>query len=290
MQNIVGLGGAGCSIAKSFSKYPEYTVRTIDCIEPSGNEHFRIKKCDSHEKYEQAVPDMSKFFSHIKNMDEVLFIIGGSGEISGAALAILQQVSHAKLHVLYIKPDISLLSELGNLRERLVYNVLQEYARSGKFERIVLVDNPELDETIGGAPVIGYYDELNKMIASTIHMINVFDHTEPEIGTISAPLEVSRIITIGMMNIESGEEKLFFPLTNSREKSYYYAINHEELKENKELYKGITVQMKDKLEEGDTRITYGIYSTNYSSNYCYVVARSSVIQGLFLEENNVENN
>ena len=290
MQNIIGLGSAGCNIAKSFAKYPEYTIRTIDCVEPSGGEHFRIKRCDSHEEYEKAVPDMSDFFSHIKGMDEVLFIIGGSGEISGASLAILQQIGHAKLHVLYIKPDISLLSELGRLRERLVYNVLQEYARSGKFERIVLIDNPKLDETIGGAPVIGYYDELNKMIASTIHMVNVFDHSDPEIGTISTPLEVSRIITIGMMNIESGEEKLFFPLTNSREKSYYYAINHEKLKKDKELYKGITVQMKNKVEDGGTRVTYGIYSTNYTSNYCYVVARSSMIQGLVLEENNAENN
>tara|TARA_R110001583_G_scaffold63413_3_gene185742 strand:+ start:128 stop:1000 length:873 start_codon:yes stop_codon:yes gene_type:complete len=290
MQNIVGLGGAGCGVAKSFSRYPEYTVRTIDCVEPSGEEHFRIKKCESHEEYEKAVPDMSKFFSHIKGMDEVLFIIGGSGAISGASLAILQQISHAKLHVLYIKPDISLLSEMGQLRERLVYNVLQEYARSGKFERIILIDNPKLDETIGGAPIIGYYDELNKMIASTIHMVNVFDHSDPEIGTISNPLEVSRIITIGMMDVENGEEKLFFPLTNPREKSYYYAINHEELKNDKELYKGITVQMKSKVEEDATRVTYGIYSTNYNSNYCYVVARSSMIQGLVLEENNAENN
>jgi hypothetical protein len=290
MQNIVGLGAAGCSIARSFAKYPEYSIRTIDCIEPSGEEHFRIKKCASHEEYEHSVPNMSDFFSHIKGFDEVLFVIGGSGEISGASLAILQQISHAKLHVLYIKPDISLLSESGALRERLVYNVLQEYARSGKFERILLVDNPKLDETIGGAPVIGYYDELNKMIASTIHMINVFDHSEPEIGTISAPLEISRIITVGMMNIDNGEEKLFFPLTSTREKSYYYAINHEKLKKDKELYKGITVQMKNKVEEGNNKVTYGIYSTNYSSNYCYVVARSSAIQGLILEENNVENN
>ncbi len=290
MQNIVGLGSAGCNIAKSFQKYPEYTIRTIDCIEPSGPEHFRIKKCDSHEEYEMAVPDMSDFFSHIKSRDEVLFVIGGSGEISGASLAILQQMSHAKLHILYVKPDATLLSELGMLRERLVYNVLQEYARSGKFERMIIIDNQKLDETIGGAPVIGYYDELNRMIVSTIHMINVFDHSEPEIGTISTPLEVSRIISIGMMNVENGEEKLFFPLTSPREKSYYYAINHEELKENKELYKNITVQMKNKVEQSGVKVTYGIYSTNYNSNYCYVVARSSMIQGLVLEENDAENN
>ena len=290
MQNIVGLGSAGCNIAKSFQKYPEYTIRTIDCIEPSGPEHFRIKKCDSHEEYEMAVPDMSDFFSHIKSRDEVLFVIGGSGEISGASLAVLQQMSHAKLHILYVKPDATLLSELGMLRERLVYNVLQEYARSGKFERMIIIDNQKLDETIGGAPVIGYYDELNRMIVSTIHMINVFDHSEPEIGTISTPLEVSRIISIGMMNVENGEEKLFFPLTSPREKSYYYAINHEELKENKELYKNITVQMKNKVEKGGTKVAYGIYSTNYDSNYCYVVARSSMIQGLVLEENDAENN
>ena len=92
MQNVIGIGSAGCNIAKSFLKYPEYTVRTIDCVEPSGGEHFRIKKCDSHEEYEQAVPDMTSFFSHIKSRDETLFIIGGSGEISGAALAILQQI------------------------------------------------------------------------------------------------------------------------------------------------------------------------------------------------------
>ena len=286
----MGLGSAGCNIAKSFSKYPEYTIRTIDCMEPSGEEHFRIRKCNSHEEYEKAVPDMTDFFSHIKDRDEVLFVIGGSGEISGASLAILEQISYAKLNVLYVKPDVTLLSELGVLRERLVYNVLQEYARSGKFERIIIIDNPKLDETIGGAPVIGYYDELNKMIASTIHMINVFDHSKPEIGTISSPLEVSRIITIGMMNIDNAEEKLFFPLTNAREKSYYYAINYEELKESKELYKNITAQMKSKVEQDGIKITYGIYSTNYNSNYCYVVARSSIIQGLVLEENIAENN
>lgn len=290
MQNIVGLGSAGCNIAKSFSKYPEYTIRTIDCMEPSGEEHFRIRKCNSHEEYEKAVPDMTDFFSHIKDRDEVLFVIGGSGEISGASLAILEQISYAKLNVLYVKPDVTLLSELGVLRERLVYNVLQEYARSGKFERIIIIDNPKLDETMGGAPVIGYYDELNKMIASTIHMINVFDHSKPEIGTISSPLEVSRIITIGMMNIDNAEEKLFFSLTNAREKSYYYAINYEELKESKELYKNITAQMKSKVEQDGIKITYGIYSTNYNSNYCYVVARSSIIQGLVLEENIAENN
>lgn len=286
----MGLGSAGCNIAKSFSKYPEYTIRTIDCMEPSGEEHFRIRKCNSHEEYEKAVPDMTDFFSHIKDRDEVLFVIGGSGEISGASLAILEQISYAKLNVLYVKPDVTLLSELGVLRERLVYNVLQEYARSGKFERIIIIDNPKLDETMGGAPVIGYYDELNKMIASTIHMINVFDHSKPEIGTISSPLEVSRIITIGMMNIDNAEEKLFFSLTNAREKSYYYAINYEELKESKELYKNITAQMKSKVEQDGIKITYGIYSTNYNSNYCYVVARSSIIQGLVLEENIAENN
>ena len=57
------------------------------------------------------------------------------------------------------------------------------------------------------------------MIASTIHMVNVFDHTDPEIGTISAPLEsVPKIITIGMMNIDNGEEKLFFSVDKLKRK------------------------------------------------------------------------
>ena len=277
MQNIIGLGKAGTRIARAFSQYPQYKVYTIDSEESLEPNHFSIPPCKSHEEYELSAPNLSGFFRSIEDGDDTLFVLGGSGAISGVSLHILEQLQHAKVQILYIKPDTSLLSEVGYMRERLVFNVLQEYARSGKFERIILVDNVELDKIAGGAPVIGYFDKLNEILVSCMHMINVFDNTDAVMSTKSKPHEISRIVTLGVIDVEKKEEKLLFPLTFVREKYYYYAINGDVLKTDKELYKNITEQIKKKSVD-DVKISYGIYPTKYKQNYGFLTVRSSFVQ------------
>ncbi len=65
---------------------------------------------------------------------EILFITS-CGHVSGAALRILQQLKkkNCTINVLYIKPDGSLLSHTKSLQQNLMFNVLQEYARSWGF-------------------------------------------------------------------------------------------------------------------------------------------------------------
>jgi len=287
MQNIIGLGRAGANIAKGFSEYPQYNIYTIDSERHEGN-HFLFPKCETHEEYESATPDLRGYFKEIGDDEEVLFIIGGAGAISGASLTILEQLKRCKIHLLYIKPDISLISEKRAMRERVTYNILQEYARSGVFERIILIDNLELDKIAGGAPVIGYYSELNKILISAIHMINVFNHSKSVMNTIAKPLEMTRITTLGVLDMEKNEENLFFSLTATREKSYYYAVNSEMLKTDRELFKTITNQLKEKIIEGKLKISYGIYSTQYKKNYGFLIARSSMVQGITIEETQEE--
>lgn len=63
-----------------------------------------------------------------------------------------------------------------------------------------------------------------------------------------------------------------------REIRYYYAVNRERLETDGTFLKELKKSMADKLD-GKTRISYGIYSTDYSDSYGYLVQRSSLVQG-----------
>ena len=273
METIIGLGQAGCNIADEFAKYSQYKTLKIDCNLDGFRQDgiYNMPWQDSSERYEEKCPDFSKFFKDVEG--EVLFVIGGAGNISGAALVILEQLKHCDVNVLYIRPELSSISITKVKQEWVVFNILQEYARSGAFKRIYLVDNSMVEEHLGDIPVIGYYDRLNDMIVSSLHMINVYDHIESVVDTFSKPLKGRRISTIGFYDSENSENKLFYLLDNVGEMRYYYAINKKKLETDGDVLKRIRKQTENKVET-----SYGIYATDYEQDYVYTVAHSSEIQ------------
>ena len=90
METIIGLGQAGCNIADEFAKYNQYEIYKIDCNIDGFRQDgvYKMPWQDSSERYEKNCPDMTKFFKDVQG--EVLFVVGGSGDISGASLSILQ--------------------------------------------------------------------------------------------------------------------------------------------------------------------------------------------------------
>lgn len=273
MDTVIGLGAAGCNIADEFAKYSQYKIYKID----NGLDGLRQEGVydmpwqDSTERYEEKCPDMTNFFKGLSG--DILFIIGGSGNISGAALSILQYLKHCNINILYIRPDLESVSVTREKQEWVVFNVLQEYARSGVFERIYLVDNSKVEQALGNVPVIGYYDKLNSIIVSSLHMINVYNHIGSVVNTFSKPLAGRRISTIGFYDTKNNENNLFYSLDNVGEMRYYYAINREKLETDGDILKKVREQIK-----GDTEASYGIFATNYEQDYVYTVAHSSEIQ------------
>ena len=159
------------------------------------------------------------------------------------------------------------------MQDRVVFGVLQEYARSGVFDEIYLISNSSLDSVVGGAPIIGYHEKLNELFASTFHMINVFANTEPVIGKLDRPKETHRIVTIGLFDAKENKEKMFFPLDNTREKCYIYSINEEKLKTDSTLFKKLKEQIRSKISE-DINIAYAVFSTDYEYDLGYVIERT----------------
>ena len=274
METIIGLGKAGCAIADRFAQYPQYQVYKMDVGLKRTPRTYGLKVADTPEQQEESLGSLKRFLKGIEG--DVLFIVGGSGTVSGASLKILEHIKNCSLHILYIHSDSELLGETARLQQRVTFNVFQEYARSGIFEKIILIDNSRLEDILGDIPIIGFYERLNELIVPTMHMINVLSHSNSVMDNISAPHDISRIVSYGLVNFETGEENLFFSLANVREKVYYYAINEEKLKTQGDIHKRVIAQVKENAK--NTKTTYGIYPTQYDEDYVYCVAYSSIVQ------------
>ena len=142
---------------------------------------------------------------------------------------------------------------------------------------MIIVSNPLVESVIGGAPIIGYYDKLNETIVSTIHMINVCENTKPVMGKIPDPKITHRIVSLGMLDVEQGEEKMFFSLDSPRERCYIYNINEERLRTDEGLFKRLKNQIKSKSQE-NLNISFAVYANDFGYDLGYVLERTPHIQ------------
>lgn len=277
MDTIIGLGKAGCNIAKAFEKYPQYKVYTVDTSKNGAYNHLSVEKQDNIENYEKNCPDLSDFLKFIDG--EVLFVTSGASEVSAMSLSMLQQIAHkCKISILYVSPNTDLLGGDKKIHERAVFNVFQEYARSGVFKRLYIVENDNIEEIIGEMSILELHDKINEVIVTTIHMINVFDNSDPIVSTFTNPHNISRICTLGIVDPDSKEDKMFFKLENMREKRLYYAVPKRALEVDKTLKQRIVETVQNMNDEGKLFVSYGVFPTNYADNYLYTVSYSSQIQ------------
>jgi len=281
MYSVIGLGKCGCNIAREFSKYSQYKIFMIDSDkydEINNNcSFFQLKKYNNPELYEKNVPRLKNFFGNING--EVLFIVGGSGIISGASLAILEQIKkHVSINVLYIKPDNDFLNKNEKLQEKITFKIFQEYARSGLFENLFIVSNNLLENIVIDYTISNYFNKINEMIVSIFHWYNILENNEAIINNFSDKVLTAKINTFGISNLEKNIEHVFFQLDNSREKRYYYIINNKTIKSNKEILLKIKQYIKIKKQENkELNISFSIFDTEYD-NYSFFVERTSFIQ------------
>ena len=283
---VVGFGGAGCKIAKNLEKYPQYNVHYVD-VDVVGEDCYNLPRSDTMEEAEAITPLFPKLTS-ATNEKRTFFICGGSGKTSGATLRILEQLKGAKLNIIYIKPDLSFLNEDEARREKVVYRVLQEFARSGLFERIYIFDNAKIADILGDLSISEYFPKINHMITNSLHMINYLSNAPSVIGNICPPKEMNKISTLAIYNLEKNEENHFFDLELPREKHFYFALREEALEKEKGLFKKIKKQVKKAGQSESVSVSYDITSTTYETNFAYVVSHTNFIQGEKIVDNGSE--
>ena len=279
MQTVIGLGQAGCNIADCFKQYSEYNVLKIDAGLRKTKTTLGLKKQDSPEAYEDNIPKtLDKFLQNVAA--ETLFITS-CGFVSGATLRILEKIKNkTKITVMYVAPNPDELGIVQKQQNNLLFGVLQEFARSALFERIILLDNELISDIIGPVPILKYWESINQMIASNYHMINVFEHSLPVFSTFTSRIKTARVSSMGFCNFKDDMEKYFFKLDIPREKRYYYAVPRKTLEEDFTLIERIKEQVKKSVEHDKMKITYSVFPTDYDQIYVYCEANSSLIQKL----------
>ena len=166
------------------------------------------------------------------------------------------------------------------LQNNLLFNVFQEYARSGLLGRVFLLDNSKLSDIMGPVPIMKLWDSMNNFVATTYHMLNVFQNTQPVMTTQTKRIDTARVSTFGLLNPENNQEKMFFELDIPREKCYYYGVPKKQLEEDPNLMEVIRKNLKCNIEHEKMKTTYSVHSTDYNELIAYCEKSSTLIQQL----------
>ena len=276
MYTIIGFGGVGCRVAKCFDHYSQYNVICVDNSEIDWKDKWVVKKEPTPEDCEKNFKTIPKRIKD-KIKDNVVFVLSGSSSISSGALRFLHQIKDKNISILYVRPELDLLDQAQTMQERLIFSVLQEYTRSGIFRNIYLTSNAEMDTLVENASIKDYYSTMNSLIATVFHMIMVFDHQVAEVSNFSDISESRRICTLGVLDMQSETESMLFPITDPMDTRLYYGISKVSLTEDQNLQRKIIKLIKDKNQEL-CKYSYGVYETQYESDFCYIKTYSSKVQ------------
>jgi len=265
---IVGLGQAGCTIAELFKQHEQYHVEFLD-------EGRGLKKFTSVEDYDSINYKPRK--KAVKSASEGILFVCGSGKVAGATLRVLEALRHVKITVVYLCPDLEYSSGDEQQRHKVHFNVLQEYARSGMVEELILLDNKILIDMMGHGTIYNYYSKVNHYIYTTIHTLNYCNNVKPEFSSVHKPKDISRIATLGYGLLEKNEEKMLFPLDNITETSYIISINEEELVNDISILPNVKAMAKQSKDLG-RETSFAIWATEETESYYYTKHYTHFIQ------------
>lgn len=276
MITIFGIGTAGKNIAKLFSSHKNYNIFSFTTQEEDEVGHFQLRSSISPEKCEENIPDLSRIQKEVS--EKIQVFLCGSSFSSNYALGILEQFKDRKVEIFYIKPDADMLVGNKKLQEKVIFAVLQQYARSGLFDSITILSNPVIEQHLGNVPIKTYYQTINQTIYYVVHYLNYFNNNEPLIGNSKETSEIQRIRTIGFSEHDRLSEKLFYQLDNQRDVSYIFCINKDKLEKDGELHRNITSKLKQKPRNAYKNISYSIYESHDNKDYGFCIALTNVVQ------------
>jgi hypothetical protein len=277
LNNILALGNAACNIVDSLQTYNAYSIYKIQNEGKKSKKTYILPELCTAEEYENlAIVSKISFLKNIKN--SVTFFVCGASKSSAFSLKLLEFLHKrkVKIKVVYFQADMEFAGEEQIKQERVVRNVLQEYARSGLFEDIILVSNKTLENFVDTINIFEYYEQINEIFCNSFHMIQVFKNTKPVMSTFSKLRESCRVKTIGVSTL-SCEDRMFFPFNQEVEVLYYLGINEEKLRTQGNFFRELTENIKGRMTD-ETKAYFGIYPTQYEDDYIYVEYFSPKIQ------------
>jgi len=263
---LIGIGNAGSSLIEQFSEHHKKISITAD---------YFPKHCKKTEHYEEHCPDFSEHLNF--NEDECWVALCGAGKVAGCTLRVLETIKDKIINIIYIYPDITLCNSIQNKRNKVIYNVLQEYTRSGLLNTMYLFSNKEVLNMIGSQPITEMYKMINKQIANSIETMEWLKSQQPVMGSYIEAKEISRICCLSVGNFKKNDEKMLFLLDNITEAGYLYSVSKKQLEKNKDMLSII----KDRIlkdEEEQITSSFAVYPSEHNQSFFYSIKLTHYIQ------------
>lgn len=265
---ILSFGYKPFCIATKFLQFGDnYKIYPID-IEP--HENGLCIPILHEEQYDEISFKGLKSWKKKIGHGEILCIIEGGTLISCAVLNILKNFEQDKITIIYLKPKLEYLQNNALLREKIVRSILQEYARSGVFERFYLIYAPIVESLIGNIALSEIESFQSNLIADTFHRVNVFRHARPIFGDEVEENVINRIATFGYINMENGEHIPFYNIPNVLQNFCYYSIPKDLLCNDASL--------KEKLRKISKNGFMKVYENNYNEQFGFLLQSTSATQ------------
>ena len=106
-------------------------------------------------------------------------------------LNVFKYIQNKKINILYICPDPTMVTPIQAKRHKVVFNVLQEFTRSGLLNNIYLFSNKQIIKIIGEQSIANMYNMINIQIANAVENVEWFKAQEPVLGSAHTPKEIS---------------------------------------------------------------------------------------------------
>tara|TARA_R110000796_G_scaffold197636_2_gene313950 strand:+ start:4093 stop:4938 length:846 start_codon:yes stop_codon:yes gene_type:complete len=270
---VIGIGNAGREICKLF-KDKGYNTYSIDT---HSNAFVKFPKVRTIEEAEKVQIDLTELKNNVKS-DEILCIMAGSGLITGACLKILENFKDKQINFLYIQPDTSFMNNSGKTRERVIRNILQEFARSGLFNKIWMVSNKNISNLSSDISIDNYFEKINEKILDIWLQMRYYNKATALMGNMEEPQEQNRIATFGLYNLSDEAEQKFYELDKVREKHFYFIFSEETLKETGNVLDLVSRKLEKARDDEFQEVSYGFFSSRFSVDKVYIMYYTNHIQ------------
>jgi hypothetical protein len=280
LDKVIGIGDFGCALAEELTAYPEYRVYKINSdISERGS--LAIGRYSDMQEYESNIDDdeVAVYLRSVKSGDEVLVAVEGGDPITGSLLRILKTISDAKVSVLYVCPDRNICSETQKRDDKICFNVIQEYARSGALDRVYLINKSSVEALVGDVSIQEYEKSISYFISYVVAMVNYFNHSEAIVLNKLSVKNSCRIATFGVCSLDNkAPVNLLFPLNKISDVHFYYGLPSDVIEADGTLMKKIKQQVRDYKTDESMSVGFSVYSLTLPDPFVVCAAYSNEIQ------------
>jgi len=202
-----------------------------------------IPHMNSHKEYNDLDLDVPE---EILKGDKITILVNAGTDISGVTLKLAEKLVDSELYLIYCRRNPDGMIPKSKQIEQLTFGVLKEYARSGKFSKMIIYD-PEIvwQNCLPDTGLMDYENNVARMVAYYFYLLHYLPGQDTVTESFGGSYNTARIGTFAQKRLDSTSLRMFYDLGDAIEINSYYYLSENTLKNNKDVLGNIKAFSKE---------------------------------------------